>query len=981
MKRTSISSISPIRRVGIAVRGVVQGVGFRPFVYNAARARGLAGWVRNEAGAVRIEVQGEGAAVEAFLGDLRDRHPPQARIDGIDVQELSPLPLGEEPGVRVAGSGQWPVVSDQGTESSNQQSTINNQQSSNPQSPIPNPYAHSPHPSPLPEGEGTASFHPSPLPEGEETAAFQIRASEGRSAPRPTIPADSATCPECLAEIRDPSQRRYNYPFTNCTNCGPRWSIIEQLPYDRPRTSLARFEMCPECRAEYEDPADRRFHAQPIACPRCGPTLHLLDCRLECGDSSPHSKDALNAAARLLLEGRIVALKGLGGFQLLVDAANAEAVAILRQRKRRPDRPFAIMVATLDEARRYCEVSDAEAKLLSSHRAPIVLLRRLTSVCDDFNGSPGSQSGGVLLHSSLSTLHSPLSTFASPLSPVPGVAPGNPYLGVMLPYTPLHHLLLAAVGRPVVCTSGNLAEEPMAITIEDARRRLGPIADAILTHDRPIVRPVDDSIVRVGPTGPQVLRRARGFAPLPIDVRLAVAETPTVLAVGGHLKNTVALALRRVRATHHDPASVGAAVALPPLKRQYNCRYNESVRASTHPTQVVMSAHIGDLDNVLSVEVFRRAIDDLVNFFQVEPDAVACDLHPDYASTRHAERLSAEWGVPLVRVQHHHAHVTACMAEHGLQGPVLGFSWDGTGYGPDGTVWGGEALWCDGAEYSRVAHLRTFALPGGDAAVREPRRSALGLLFEMLGPQAADYASQWSTPRELTALMSMLAEQVNSPRTSSMGRLFDAVAALCGLPPVISFEGQAAMALEYAADENERETYNIVLSPCGAGVSPALPVQPGRLHHNTVGQVADLSHDIIVLDWEPLVRSVLADRAAGVPVSRISARFHNALADAAAAIAQAIFGHAGNPPCDAGVSPASVQAGRPHHNREGQVGNLSCNPAIVLSGGCFQNALLTARVHSRLSAAGFPVYTHHEVPPGDGGIALGQVFVALQRLC
>ena len=572
-------------------------------------------------------------------------------------------------------------------------------------------------------------------------APFEIRTSEGRSPPQPTIPADLATCPECLAEVRDPSQRRYDYPFTNCTNCGPRWSIIEQLPYDRPRTSMARFEMCPECRAEYENPADRRFHAQPIACPRCGPMLQLLDSLLECGDESPHSKDALHAAARRLLAGRIVAMKGLGGFQLLVDATNAEAVAILRQRKRRPDRPFAIMVATLDEARRYCEVSEAEAELLSSHRAPIVLLRRIAT--------------------------SPLSPLPSP--PVPGVAPDNPYLGVMLPYTPLHHLLLAAVGRPLVCTSGNLAEEPMAITIEDARRRLAPIADAILTHDRPIVRPVDDSIVRVGPDGPQVLRRARGFAPLPIELRLGRTgcqpvpristgddprgqvgnlsyDLPTVLAVGGHLKNTVALALSRVRETHHDPTSVGAAVAQPALERQCNCRSNESVRLSTHPTQVVMSAHVGDLDSVPSVEVFRRAIDDLVNFFQVEPDAVACDLHPDYASTRHAQRLSAEWGVPLVRVQHHHAHVAACMAEHGLQGPVLGFSWDGTGYGPDGTVWGGEALWCDGSEYNRVAHLRTFALPGGDAAVREPRRSALGLLFEMLGPRAADYAGQWFAP-------------------------------------------------------------------------------------------------------------------------------------------------------------------------------------------------------------------------------------------
>jgi hydrogenase maturation protein HypF len=524
----------------------------------------------------------------------------------------------------------------------------------------------------------------------------------------------------------------------------------------------------------------------------------------------------------------------------------------------------------------------------------------------------------------------------------------------MLPYTPLHHLLMAAVGRPLVCTSGNLAEEPMATSIEDALRRLGSIADALLTHDRPIVRPVDDSIVRVGPDGPQTLRRARGFAPLPIEMHLDGVGAPTILAVGGHLKNTVALLL-------------GDA--------QVNDREGNSRGPTARGGQLVMSAHVGDLDSVLSVEVFRRAIDDLVEFFQARPGMLVCDMHPDYASTLHAERLSAKWDVPLVRVQHHHAHVAACMAEHGLDGPVLGFSWDGTGYGPDGTIWGGEALVCEGAKYRRVAHLRTFALPGGDRAAREPRRSAIGLLSEIFGEQAKQYASEWFKVGEMDTLLSMLARSVNTPRTSSMGRLFDAVAALCGLSPVISFEGQAAMSLEFVADERTVPIFGSTkmgLSPLTPGDAYPLPCSACKqtVTHNS-GEKANVpllrrssaEHDlppgaagrqavahggeecVLVADWTPTIRGILADRAAGVPISRISARFHNALANMALEIAQSV-------------------------GRE---------LPIVLSGGCFQNALLTARVRSRLSTSGFQVYTHAKVPPGDGGIALGQAFVALSQ--
>ncbi len=826
--------------MAITVRGVVQGVGFRPFVYNAARQRGLSGWVRNEADMVRIEAQGEAAALEAFVDAIRHSPPPQARIDTVEVEEIAL----------------------------------------------------------------------------QEISGFEICTSEGTSPPRPTIPADLATCDECLAEIRDPSQRRYNYPFTNCTRCGPRWSIIERLPYDRPRTSMAGFAMCPECRAEYENPADRRFHAQPIACPRCGPTLQLLDTK---GRETAAGRAAFDAAVQLLLAGKIVALKGLGGFQLLVDATDTAAVARLRQRKRRPDRPFALMFPTLDDVRRCCHVCEEEARELSSHQSPIMLLRRIEEGAsspgdsrrvdaaakryDSCETASGSQSG---INNQQSTVSSPLSPLPSPLL---GVAPANPYLGVMLPYTPLHHLLMSAVGRPLVCTSGNLSEEPMAITTEDAVERLGPIADALLTHNRPIVRPVDDSIVRVGPDGPQILRRARGFAPLPIDLPFDAAGVPAILAVGGHLKNAVALLLDKI---HRE----------------------EDRRELTAPgRQVVMSAHVGDLDSVLSIAVFHRAIDDLVDFFQTTPGVVVCDLHPDYASTRHAEQLAARWSAPLLRVQHHHAHAAACMAEHGLHGPVLGFTWDGTGYGPDGTVWGGEALLCTGAEYRRVAHLRTFPLPGGDRAAHEPRRSALGLLFELFGQQARQYADDWFRPGEIDTLLSMLARGVNSPRTSSMGRLFDAVAAICGLSPVTSFEGQAAMALEFAANMEGTSAYPLTCAPFTT--SPQVRKAP-RLQSGGVGAP-------LLADWGPLVRGVLADRAAGVPVATISARFHNALAEMALEVA------------------ASVAPGLP----------------IVLSGGCFQNALLTARVRSKLSGACFPVYTHKRVPPGDGGIALGQALVAL----
>ncbi len=790
-----------MRRLAIAVRGVIQGVGFRPFIYNTARAKGLSGWVFNQSDLVRLEVQGDTGSLDDFVAALRGAHPPQARIDEIVIHEV---PCEKDP-----------------------------------------------------------------------AATFQIRSSVDTTAPGPTIPADLATCAECLAEILSPTERRYQYPFTNCTNCGPRWSIIEHLPYDRPRTSMARFSMCEQCRAEYKNPADRRFHAQPIACPQCGPRLELID---SVGRTVAQGDDVLAQAASLVLAGRVLALKGLGGFQLVVDATNADALGRLRERKHRPDRPFALMIATLEEVRQYCEVSQEEAAMLGSHQAPIILLRKR-------NGRGSSE-------------------MEKNRSMAAGVAPGNPYLGVMLPYTPLHYLLMAAIQRPIICTSGNLSEDPMAIDNEEALERLGSIADVFLIHDRSIVRPVDDSIVRHGPCGFQVMRRARGFAPLPIQLKISA---PTILALGGHLKNTVALCLGNSSRVHEMHQEDSFNDANPPDTK---VRYTHPT-----PTPVVISPHIGDLDNLLGVQVFQRAIEDLVKFFAVTPEVIACDLHPDYASTREAVVLAAKWGVPLVRVQHHHAHVAAIMAEHVFEGPMLGLAWDGTGYSSDGTIWGGEALRCEGAEFTRVAHLRTFALPGGDRAIREPRRSALAVLYEILGEQATQIVADWFSAVELAALMRMLARGTNCPRTSSLGRLFDAAAALCGLPKIISFEGQAAMALEFAADENEESAY-------------AIPLHRAK-------------NQILIADWEPMLRAIVADRSGNMLIGIISARFHNALAEMALDIAQAI-----------GLN------------------------KVALTGGCFQNALLTKRVYNRLHRAGFSVYLHKEIPPGDGGIALGQIYVA-----
>jgi hydrogenase maturation protein HypF len=743
---------APIERARVIVRGAVQGVGFRPFVYRNATEMRLRGWVLNSAQGVFIEVEGPAETVREFVRRLESEKPRRAVIRSIECSFL----------------------------------------------------------------------------EAAGYERFEIRESEDASGKSVLILPDIATCSDCAREIFDPADRRYRYPFTNCTNCGPRFSIIEALPYDRRNTSMKAFTMCPECDREYHDPLDRRFHAQPNVCPRCGPQLELWD---DTGAVLARQDEALLEGARVIREGGILALKGIGGFQLLVDARSEQAVKQLRGRKHREEKPFAVMYPALATVRGECAVSRAEEELMASGESPIVLVRK---------GQNSSVAGAV--------------------------APGNPYLGVMLPYTPLHHLLLAELGFPVVATSGNLSDEPICIDEHEAIERLRGIADFYLVHNRPIVRHMDDSIARVLLGREQVLRRARGYAPLPIHVH---APLPAILAVGAHIKTTVAL-------------SVG--------------------------TEVFISQHIGDMETAAAHEAFRKTVADLPRLYEATPDVVACDMHPDYLTTQFAARFPA----PCYQVQHHFAHVLACLAENDLEPPALGVAWDGTGFGPDGTVWGGEFLVANGSGFERVAHLRQFRLPGGDAAVKEPRRAVLGLLFELFGEAAWERAERQKQfpERELSVFKQMLAKQINAPLTSSAGRLFDAVAALIGLRRRSGFEGQAAMELEFAVD----------------------PEIAGAYPFEIRGKI---------IDWGPMILEILRDVRRGMGVSTISTRFHNTLAEIIVAIAR-----------------------------------IAGQETVLLTGGCFQNRFLTERAVERLTAGGFDVHWHQRVPPNDGGIALGQIIGA-----
>jgi hydrogenase maturation protein HypF len=771
-------------RKHIQVRGIVQGVGFRPFVYKLAKSLGLSGYVFNSSAGVTIEIEGPESKVEDFLTALRQNPPQLAEVSEITASEIA--------------------------------------------------------------GEGDAGF--SILNSREEAGEFAL------------ISPDTGTCEACWQDFGDPSNRRYGYPFTNCTHCGPRYTIIRDIPYDRATTTMSSFKMCSACQAEYEDPEDRRFHAQPNACAACGPSLLLVKSPGLAAAPRPgvtlaplgncwfEDKDSLSIirqARALLLEGKILAVKGLGGFLLACDATNEEAVTGLRQRKRRPHKPFALMVRDVAAARRLCELSPEDEWSLVSARKPIVILPRL-----------------------------PKATLAA------GIAPGDNTLGVMLPYTPLHYLLFGdspdqdSAWTALVMTSGNLSEEPIVTTNEEAMLQLGAVADWFLLHNRDIATRVDDSVVRTFEGRERVLRRARGYVPQAIDLGTEMEE---VLAFGGELKNTFCL-----------------------TKAHY----------------AVLSQHIGDLENYETMRFFEETLSNLKHVFKVTPRAAAYDLHPGYMSTRMAMASGIE---QRIGVQHHHAHIASCMAENHLRGQVLGVAFDGTGFGTDGKIWGGEFLLADFAGFNRLAHFRNVLLPGGDAAVRQPWRMALSYLRDTFGQQIpADLKCFQRIDEKQTALVdAMLTRRIQTVETSSCGRLFDAVAALLGIASEVTFEGQAAIALEAAAEHGIEQRYDF-----GIGGDP------------------------IELDFRPVIAAIVKDLLRGRRVSEISACFHNTLSAAIGDVCSQVRGP----------------------NR------------VCLSGGAFQNLYLLGQTVVELRRRGFAVFLHAQVPANDGGLSLGQAMIANQRL-
>ena len=806
------------RREMLVVRGVVQGVGFRPFVYRLALEEGLGGSIGNDTGGVTIEIEGPAERVEAFRRRLEAEAPPLSRIDSVAVRETPPT--GE---------------------------TI-----------------------------------------------FRIIASEAAGHVSTGIPADAATCADCLRELLDPNDRRYRYPFLNCTNCGPRYTITRRIPYDRPQTSMARFTMCAACQAEYDDPFNRRFHAQPNACAVCGPRVWLEEpVNVTAHEATAHEatihenaalkghgfsravqapnkkKGALAPAERSpveetidrLMAGEIMAIKGIGGFHLTVDATNEAAVMRLRERKHRYGKPLAVMVRDLDAARAVCALTGEEEILLQTIPRPIVLARRRASC-------------GI----------------------ADSVAPGIPWLGVFLPYAPLQHLLFADPRlKALVMTSANLSEEPIAIHNDEALARLRQIADAFLMHDREILQRCDDSVMALVDGMPQLIRRARGFVPLgvPLTHQLSESGSPPLLAVGGHLKNVFALARGRF---------------------------------------VYQSQHLGDLENLSGLDFFREALVHLMRTFEIEPEAVVHDLHPGYLSTSFAKEWAAERNLPLIVVQHHHAHIAACMAEHGIEGPAIGLSLDGTGYGTDGRIWGGEVLIVrlggpDPGSFERFAHLEYVPMPGGEAAIREPWRMALGHLhhagFDVESPEVL--ALLGAKPQEVRVLKRMIERELNTPLTSSCGRLFDAVAAVVLGRGVVAYEAQAAIELE--------------------GVCVDEPYELGS------GYTLELLHG----DWnarkpatisaKPLWKELLNDLRAGVHKSRIAARYH-------AGIAAAFIGAAKSARENSGIE------------------------KVALSGGCLHNRRLARLLHAGLEEEGFQVFQHRAVSPGDGGLSYGQAVAA-----
>jgi len=755
-----------VAAIGITVRGVVQGVGFRPFVHRLASRCGLAGWVENTPGSVVLHVEGDAAALSRFRALFRSEIPPAARVTRLTARKA-----------RLTG-----------------------------------------------------------------VSGFTIRASRRDGIALSTIPPDIAACPECLRELADPADHRYRYPFTNCTDCGPRFTIVTSLPYDRERTSMAAFPICAACRNEYEDPLDRRFHAEPNACPACGPRLYVRG-----ADGAPvETDDPIGTATRAILAGSIVAVRGLGGFQLAADATNDAAVRTLRERKRREEKPFAVMFPDLGSVRAAVRIKAPDEAILRSPQAPVLL-------------------AAARARSSLA----------------PSVSMGLPTAGVFLPYTPLHRLLLDGTRLPLVMTSGNVTDEPIAIGNDEALSRLSGIADLFLLHDREVVQRSDDSVVRRVGRGIYPIRRARGFVPAPVTLPRSF---PDVVGLGGELKNTFCFV-------------------------KGDAGY--------------LSQHIGDLEQAPVRDFYEEAYRFFHRFLDARPRGACHDLHPAYFTTSFAERSGA---ARLFALQHHKAHIFSVLAETGFEGKAIGVAFDGTGYGEDGAVWGGEFFHVDGTDVGRAGHLEYFPLPGGDAAVREPWRSALSLLRETLGPAEAEDAARELfpdvPPASVRLLLEALEKKINVVASSSAGRLFDAISAICGLCVRSSFEGQAPMRLEGAAARTDAGEYPFTLASSG-------------------GQ--------LTLHWKDLIEGVAADARRRVPAGVLSRRFHATLASAIVAAASRL----------------AEGAGARH---------------VVLSGGVFQNVTLLSRVLSGLRKRKLTPLIHRQVPANDGGISLGQAYYAAMQV-
>lgn len=749
------------QRLRIIIQGVVQGVGFRPFVYRLATGLELAGWVLNSSQGVFIEVEGETDILKLFLLRVQSEKPALSHFQSFESSYLD----------KIGYSG------------------------------------------------------------------FEIKKSQNSGDKTVLVLPDIATCPECLAEITEPGNRRYNYPFTNCTLCGPRYSIIKSLPYDRPNTSMMNFKMCPSCLAEYENPLDRRFHAQPNCCPVCGPKVFLWDSN---GHELASGNAVFDRVVKCLKDGKIIAVKGIGGFHLLVNASDKKAIEQLRIRKRRSEKPFAVMMSGIDQVRQECMVDDFEARLLLSSTSPIVLLER----------------NAHFKHSAVDS----------------SVAPNNPTLGVLLPYSPLHHILMNYLDFPVVATSGNLSDEPICTDENEAIVRLKGIADLFLVHNRPIERSVDDSVVRIVKERELVYRRSRGYVPLPIQLKKASQPT---LAVGAHQKNSIGFQIGH---------------------------------------NAFISQHIGDLETEESYSAFQETISSFEKLFDVSPLSVISDEHPEYLSTKYSESLN----ISVTKVQHHCAHVASCMAENQLEGSVLGISWDGTGFGKDKTIWGGEFLHFNQNRINRAMKFKAFRLPGATQAIKEPRRSALGVLYESFGEKIFEmntlFPIQSFSPSELMLMKQVMKSGFNSPKTTSVGRLFDAVASISGIRQTASFEGQGALELEFKTKEmNSNDFYPFKIDD--------------------------------VIDWRPMVRKLIEDICKGEMVQKIAIKFHNFLIEVILEVAE------------------RVQEQR-----------------VVLSGGCFQNRYLLENSIDRLKEKGFLPYWHQRIPPNDGGISLGQLYLGAYEI-